>query len=242
MQYKQRASGAGLIYPKSGKLGLTGKKHIALAEVRDTFGVQKPDNDFAQTLKGNLCEDEAIELLDSIHPVNDFRVKNKTRYYSELFTGEPDTILFNELTIEDTKCSYDFVNFRTECTTFEQLKKDHWLYYIQLLTYRELLKQNGYEMKKMAVCYSAINTPLEVLERFEFRKLSSQFGYDTDEYHKAVEQVIDLHTFDDKLTPQQRVKRIEWEFDDQCQEDTENLIKQMIPAREYYNSLKPPNQ
>jgi hypothetical protein len=245
--YKQRASSAGLLLTKGqatgkgrlklGTLGATIQTHILETFARKEYSVKLPDTKFKQTLKGTLGENEAIELLDEAHPIKDFRVKNKTRYFTDEFSGEPDLILPFDKMITDIKCPYNFLTFLKSPTTLDELKSVKWEYYMQLLTYRELMRVNGIEINKLCVAYCAIDTKIDILERFEYKSLSYEYGYDTDEYHEAVEELVNLHTFSDKLTPQQRIKRIEWDFDEQCEADTEKLKSQIPIAREYYNSL-----
>jgi len=218
--------------------GDAARTHIKEVFAFNEYGKRKPDNNFKQTLKGKLCEDESCELLDSVFPVGFIRFNNTRKFKSDYFTGEPDIILPDEKLIEDIKNPYEFYGFLGKPKDYDELldSKDR-DFVFQLHTYGyNHMYETGQDIEKLAVCYTGNDTPYEVLQKFEFGGLISTHGYDTKEYYEAKEELINLHTFTDVLTPEERIIRIEFDYQ-------QSLVDKMIDVMEtkgrpFYETLK----
>lgn len=172
-------------------------------------------------LKGNMCEQDAIQLVSDVLPVDEFRVKNKKHFEDEFFIGTPDIIL--------TRIVEDIKNAWTLKTFFNVQSLDP-IYYAQGQVYMHLTKRG-----KFKVHYCLVNTPLELVEN-EQKRFFWKYGGDEDNkhYRQAARQIEMNHCFD-QIPKCERIKTFEFDYDPAFIADLQSKV---ILAREYYNTLK----
>jgi len=133
---------------KSEILSETAKSYIKQIAKEDYFGYYSElDNKYIN--KGKRCEDESIELLNSVLFTN--FIKNKTRLNSDVLTGEADIVADNE--IIDIKTSWSLDTFPAISDDINA--KD---YEMQLRGYMML-----YNKEKASVCYCMVDTPEDLI-------------------------------------------------------------------------------
>lgn len=175
-----------------------------------------------ETMKGDACEDAAIDFMDILMPVKGLRVTNSDNFRSEYFTGTPDIILYEDKLIEDIKCPWDL-------QTFLKAEPDH-DYIAQAQTYMALTGIYRYRL-----CYVLVNTPDNILAQ-EIKRYYYKFGQDDDneDYQRIAERLRAAHNFD-HIPIEQRLKVWTFQADHDYQAE---MVKRVQAAREYYDTLK----
>lgn len=167
-----------------------------------------------QTDKGNLTEQEGIELIESFLGLP-LLMKNSERRENEYMQGECDVVLHDS--IIDIKSAFD-------CFTFPLFEKEipetdyHW----QVLGYMEL-----WGKKSASVCYCLLDMPMEMIERelrYKFRD-----GFTKEQYENAAKQYIYSH-----IAPKYRVKVFSFEYD---ANKIEQINSRVIQCRQYIQEL-----
>lgn len=150
-QFKIRASQAGKIMNVKG-LGKTGEDYVKMWEKSQFFN-REIEIKSKYLDKGNICEDEAIEILE---PYFGTHKKNEKHFEDDFFTGTPDVITSDS--IIDVKNSWDW-------STFPLFDKEipNVDYYYQLQIYMHLTN-----LKKAFLVYVLNDTPQHLIEREAF--------------------------------------------------------------------------
>lgn len=227
-----RASKVGLLMgePKlikdkeAGNLSQTAKSFVEEVWELNEFNYSEPlFTD--EMMKGQLCEQDAMALVQEVANDGIFREKFKGgNLKNDFISGSPDIVIIEHgvKVVEDTKCSFTLSTFRNAELTN--------LYEWQLRCYMWLL---GAQKARLRFCL--VDTPesiiLELKKRFYYR-----FNCDEDnkDYIKASQQIEYNHNPSKWLTPVQRLKTFEIEHD----ESKIDLLKlKILKAREYYNTI-----
>lgn len=227
---KIRASQLGKIMTsprsKGEVLSQTAKTYIQGLALEDKYGIRKDINSRYMD-KGNLVEDEAIQLASSVLEL-EFVVKNEEYFSNDYIKGTPDVLGSNF--ILDVKSSWDATTlpwFAEECPN-----KD---YYWQLMAYMWLCDRD-----KALLCYCLIDTPPRMIEdeirrliwNMDVDPLYENMGSDEKEL-AATEHILCLHNMD-RIPTDKRVKAYLIERDEQVIEQIKEKIEH---AREYYNEI-----
>jgi hypothetical protein len=218
---KIRASQLGKIMTsprsKGEVLSQTAKTYIQELALEDKYGIRKDINSRYMD-KGNLVEDEAIQLASSVLEL-EFVVKNDLYFENDFVKGTPDVLGSNF--ILDVKASWTgatFPWFEDECPN-----KD---YYFQMMVYMWLC-----DRAKALLCYCLINTPedivLDEIRRVAWAKKELEPSENTENDVRA------QHEFD-HIPTDKRVKAYLIERDEQVIEQIKEKIEH---AREYYNEI-----
>jgi hypothetical protein len=198
-------------------LSQTAKTYIEEQVLRAKYGVIKTFSS-RYTDKGNLVEDEAIEMASNALEMG-FLYKNHEHFENEWLTGTPD-VNTNEILL-DVKSSWDattFPFFATEIPT-----KD---YYYQLQGYMELTGKT-----EALLVYCLVNTPIQMVED-EIRRAHWAAQLLEEDYDLR-DEVLKRHNFD-HIPLNRRVKVFKVEKDEQVV----NEIKERVElCREYYETL-----
>ncbi len=219
--FKIRCSAIGKIMTsprtKGELLSQTAKTYIEEQVLRAKYGVIKTFSS-RYTDKGNLVEDEAIEMASNALEIG-FLYKNHEHFENEWLTGTPD-VNTNDILL-DVKSSWDattFPFFATEIPT-----KD---YYYQLQGYLELTGKTD-----ALLVYCLVNTPIQMVED-EIRRAHWAAQLLEENYDLRAE-VLKRHNFD-HIPLNRRVKVFKVEKDEQVV----NEIKERVElCREYYETL-----
>ena len=219
--FKIRCSAIGKIMTnprtKGELLSQTAKTYIEEQVLRANYGVIKTFSS-RYTDKGNLVEDEAIEMASNALEMG-FLYKNHEHFENEWLTGTPD-VNTNEILL-DVKSSWDattFPFFATEIPT-----KD---YYYQLQGYMELTGKT-----EALLVYCLVNTPIQMVED-EIRRAHWAAQLLEEDYDLR-DEVLKRHNFD-HIPLNRRVKVFKVEKDEQVV----NEIKERVElCREYYETL-----
>ena len=212
-----RASQLGKIMTSSRKKGevlsQTTKSYIEQLAKEHLLGVR---SEFSSkyTDKGNLVEDDSIELVESNMNLGFLR-KNETGFSNDYITGTPDVIT-NDLII-DVKSSWNVDTF--PMFDKELKNKD---YYYQLQAYLWLCNR-----EKAYLCYCLVDTP-KYLIRAEIKKL-----YGNKATLSQIKEILSKHRFN-KDTEKYRVKSFLVERDEEV---LEQIRERVNVCREYYNTL-----
>jgi hypothetical protein len=176
------------------KFGATAMGFIRDCWLRNQYGYEEPLVT-SEMLKGILCEDQAIGILDRQIPVEGaFRYKNSDQFEDEHFTGSPDIVL-NEDWIEDIKCSWTL-------RTFIETQKPDPLYYAQGQVYMALTGR-----KYFRLAHVLLETPQELVDE-ERKRFYFRFNGDEQNPHyiRAVEAVENMHYACRNVPESNRVK------------------------------------
>lgn len=207
---------------KPDKTGLSvgAKTYVRECWLRDTYGYSEPLVT-PEILKGLLCEQDSIGLIQRIIPVNEFRIKNKQRFENDYFSGLPDIVLNSVGIVEDAKTCWTLKTFSNV-----DLSKIH---KAQGHAYMDLTG-----LKKCRFIYTLVNTP-EILVVNEQQRFYHKFNGDTENpyYVECVEKIKRMHKVD-HIPEKYRVKI----FDVPLDENYLNELKRRVDlARDYYKSL-----
>lgn len=208
---------------ESGVLSETTKSYVEEIWLKHEYGYE----DIVITdaiLKGLLCEQDAIQLVQDVANDGVFREKYKgDRLKNEFIIGTPDIIITEngEKIIEDTKCSFTIKNFKDA----EMNKTYEW----QLRGYMWLTGAT-----KARLRYALVDTPLEIIQE-EQKRAFFRFGCDEENknYQRYAEQIERNHTFS-HIPKHLRLKTYEIHHDDA---KIEHLKEQILKCRSYYNQL-----
>lgn len=195
----------------------------ALAYIRDVWLRNEFDYDEPvftnEILKGLICEEEAIEVLERQLP-GGWRVKNEDLWENAWFTGTPDIIL--AASVEDVKCPWTI-------KTYFDVRTRPPLYYAQGQVYMDLTGRDTFRL-----CYVLLDTPEEIVVRERQRFL---FRFDGDEsnpyYQECCKKVNGMHSVSN-IPEDQRIKVFEFHRDDAY---LAKLHKRVEQAREVYDAL-----
>lgn len=223
------------------EFGKTTIKYIRATRRRNEYGFDEPVAS-KEMIKGNLCEQDAIDLVSKVIPEPVFRKKNPHNFrdLDGYFTGTPDVILWprpgvdpkdpNEQPIpafdgvvEDVKTSW---NLRT----FDEVETPPEFYVCQAQIYMYLTGIRYYRL-----VYCLVDTPWELIEE-EKKKFFFKFGGDeSPEYIEAARKLELVHRVSPKIPLEDRVKVFEFEYDP---EYIERLKNRVDLARDLYGKLK----
>lgn len=202
------------------ELSQTAKSYIVSLWLRLEYGYQEPvvTNEL---LKGNLCEQDSIELVSDLIPASQFRVKNREHYEDEYFTGTPDVILNKDGVIEDLKSSWTL-------RTFFESKPDK-LYEGQAQVYMHLTGIPQYRL-----IYALVDTPDEIIIQ-EMKRYYFKFGRDegNPEYERICNQLEAMHKVG-HIPAEDRIKVFNYHYDPAY---IEELIFRVKEARKFYGTL-----
>lgn len=202
------------------ELSQTAKSYIISLWLRLEYGYQEPvvTNEL---MKGNLCEQDSIELVSNLIPASQFRVKNREHYEDEYFTGTPDVILLKDGVIEDLKSSWTLRTF------FEASPgKD---YEGQAQVYMHLTGIPRYRL-----IYCLVDTPDEIVLQ-EMKRYYFKFGQDegNPEYERICNALEAMHKVS-HIPEKDRMKVYDYHYDTAY---IEELIFRVKEARKYYDTL-----
>jgi hypothetical protein len=198
-------------------LSQTAKTYIEEEVLRAKYGIIKTFSS-RYTDKGNLVEDEAIEMASNALELG-FLYKNHEHFENEWLTGTPD-VNTNEILL-DVKSSWDattFPFFATEIPT-----KD---YYYQLQGYMELTGKTD-----ALLVYCLVNTPIQMVED-EIRR-AHWAAHLLEEDYDLRDEVLKRHNFD-HIPLNRRVKVFKVEKDEQVVNEIKDRVEL---CREYFNTL-----
>jgi hypothetical protein len=198
-------------------LSQTAKTYIEEQVLSAKYGVIKTFSS-RYTDKGNLVEDEAIEMASNALELG-FLYKNHEHFENEFLTGTPD-VNTNDILL-DVKSSWDattFPFFATEIPT-----KD---YYYQLQGYMELTGKT-----EALLVYCLVNTPADMIED-EIRRAHWAARL-IDESQELRDEVLKRHSFD-HIPDNRRVKVFKVEKDEQVIAEIKERVEL---CREYFNTL-----
>tara|TARA_R110000764_G_scaffold199550_2_gene284872 strand:- start:830 stop:1525 length:696 start_codon:yes stop_codon:yes gene_type:complete len=219
--YKERASQIGKIMTNARKkdevLGGTAKTQVQQTLIKDLYGIRK---EFwsKQMDKGNICEDDSIELYARVNGFFDLK-KNEESFENDFFTGTPD--LLHEDYVIDIKTSWDgttFPWFAEEIPT-----KD---YFYQLQAYMDLTGK-----RKAILAYCLTDAPEDMMQD-EIRRQGWQHKMIeiTEEFEEKVRGQMCFGQIPDDL----RIKTFHFEYD----EDVIIKMKErVVYCRAYYEEL-----
>lgn len=131
-----------------------------MGQVRElVFGVRKSLDDVKCIQKGNLCEDAAIELYNSVFLYNLEKLPSDARRDNGIITGEPDLLAIGSQKGVDIKNAWSLLTFpmRSE----DAAKKE---YEWQARGYMHL-----FDVPKWEIAYCFIDTPDELLKSWDDR-------------------------------------------------------------------------
>ena len=198
-------------------LSQTAKTYIEEEVLRAKYGIIKTFSS-RYTDKGNLVEDEAIEMASNALELG-FLYKNHEHFENEFLTGTPD-VNTNDILL-DVKSSWDattFPFFATEIPTKE--------YYFQLQGYLELTGKT-----EALLVYCLVNTPADMIED-EIRRAHWNARL-MEESQELRDEVLKRHTFD-HIPLGRRVKVFKVEKDEQVIAEIKDRVEL---CREYFNTL-----
>jgi hypothetical protein len=198
-------------------LSQTAKTYIEEEVLRAKYGIIKTFSS-RYTDKGNLVEDEAIEMAANALELG-FLYKNHEHFSNDFLTGTPDVNTGDVLL--DVKSSWDattFPFFATEIPT-----KD---YYYQLQGYMELTGKT-----EALLVYCLVNTPADMIED-EIRSAHWNARL-IDESQELRDEVLKRHSFD-HIPDNRRVKFFKVEKDEQVIAEIKERVEL---CREYFNTL-----
>ena len=198
---------------KSDPLSETTKSYLKDLWIKETYGREKFDTKNKYTDKGNLCEQDSLELVTKILGKG-FLAKNKEFLSNKYVCGTPDVI---SPVLIDIKTSWDI-------WTYAGTDRDKALktYYWQLFGYMWLLNK-----KRSKLIYALVNTPDE-LKADEMYRLSFKIG---EEKANATEM---NYVFDD-IAEKKRVKIFNLKFEEAL---VDELKERAELAREYLKRIK----
>jgi hypothetical protein len=206
------------------QLSETAKRFVEEVWLQKEFGYSEPLVT-KETLKGQICEQDSINLLSKVFPLDTFRAKNKKTFYNEWVSGTPDLILRPKYSlIEDVKSSYTI-------KTFAEIIDADPIYFGQGQSYMWLTNTENF-----ALHYCLVPTPEELVLEME-KSMFFKFGCDESNpyYIEACEKIRNNHIHAiEKVPIDQRVKTFIYQRDE---EYIRELKYRIGKAREYYETL-----
>ena len=218
------------------ELGETAKSYIFDRWKYKEKGVKKW-MDFKQTLKGKLKEEEALEILDEVYPVDQKRELGKELLSNEYLVGVEDIFLslIAEKRVEDIKAPFTKDNFLDVLRKIDDEVVDA-TYFGQGQAYMELLDVDNFWL-----CYVGVNTPIAIMDKEimfarRFYGIGSEiYGVDMrEDFDEAALRIENLHTFDD-MEMEDRVIVAKIKRDRKYMRKLERVIREL--AWPYYNLL-----
>ena len=176
--------------------------------------------------KGNLCEDEAIQLYSAIHADKEIAIKNQEGFSNKWVAGTPDLILNDK--IVDVKCSWSIDSF----PFFEDLVPRN--YYWQLQAYMWLTDKN-----KSQLAYVLVNTPDHLFnqelerEKWKVKDTLGVLDLTAEQESDIYEELYPKHNFD-RIPFEKRVKVFNIEA---SQTDQWKIQERVELANEYFNEI-----
>lgn len=171
--------------------------------------------------KGIYCEQESLSLIKEVLG-GKFRVKNKETLKNDIITGTPDIITSDA--VEDVKNSYSLKTF------FAVTEKVDSGYHAQGQGYMWLTGIKNYRL-----IYTLNKTPEHIMLK---REQSLWYSYyqesDNPDYKLALEQLRHNNNVIDTIPKKDRVKVIEFVFDNSF---IEKIKDKHTKGTEYYNGL-----
>lgn len=204
------------------KFGKTSLSFISEQWLADKYGY-KPIMVTKETMKGQMCEQDSIELVQQVIG-GPFRLKCKERKYDNHHTGICDIDLPTIDAVEDIKTSWDMM-------TFLKIEEAPELYFAQGQVYMRLYKRSRFTLR-----YCLVPTPEELIER-ELRKYLYMFGGEADNPHYIeIEEQMYWNHRDGVLAipPEERVKSFQFERDEKYIQKLQNRVEL---ARDVYDKL-----
>ena len=210
---------------EAGNLSQTAKSFVEEVWEQNEYNYSEPVVT-DEMMKGSLCEQDAMALVQEVCNDGIFREKFKGgRLQNDFIIGSPDIVIAENGTkiVEDTKCSFTLGTFRNaELTTFYewQLRGYMWL--------------TGATKARLRFCL--VDTPDEILTSLKM-KFYYKFSCNEEnkDYIKISEQLEHNHKPSQWLTAAQRLKTFEIEQDESKIELLKNRI---VKAREFYQTIK----
>lgn len=202
------------------ELSQTAKSYIISLWLRNEYDYREPVIT-KELLKGNLCEQDSIELVTDLIPAQEFRVKNRDHYEDDFFTGTPDVILRKDDVVEDLKSSWTI-------KTFFESQPDK-LYEGQAQVYMHLTGIHNYRL-----IYALVDTPDEIVAQ-EMKRFFYKLGQD--ESNPEYEQIcLDLEAMHkvSHIPAKDRMKVFTYTYDPEYMEE---LIFRVKEARKFYDTL-----
>jgi len=175
-----------------------------------TFSLRE---DAVQLMKGNLCEEGAISVLNQMLGI--FLTKNETRLSKGVLSGECDITYDNKdsKVIRDIKCPIDWMSFRKKQGIDS-------VYYWQLISYCYL-----YGATEAYLDYVLMPSPPEVIGL-----ITKWWSEEDTEAYQALQDTIE------KYVPTERIKTFKIDSND-ISDDIAFLKTRLKKAEKYYNSL-----
>jgi hypothetical protein len=235
------------------EFGQTAKTYIDDVWLYNKYG-HREDAQSKETLKGNLCEQDVMELISKVRPVPEFRENAKGKFdtmfsfggdteksriekigynpekgklENEWVTGIPDIDLDCIDTIEDVKTCWSI-------RTFHKVSKETVpeLYYGQGQSYLFLTGRS-----KFTLHYGLVKTPQIIIDKMIRQALYSIADGDeeNEDYLKAVYIIENNNNAVDRVPIEERVKSFYFERNEDY---IEKIKKRVELAREYYATVK----
>jgi hypothetical protein len=205
------------------ELSETAKTSVQDTFLRKVYGYDEPVYT-REMLKGILCEQDSLGLVQKLVPSKAFRIKNTERLGNKYATGVPDVKALPEKVSEDVKTSWDI-------RTFFLVRNYPPEYYGQGQVYMDLEKTDRFRLH-----YCLVNTPEELIVEME-KKYFFKFGCDEDNkhYREACQKIRQNHLIEDVIPAELRLKTFEFERDEAYIKELYYRVKH---AREYFASLR----
>ncbi len=201
---------------EAGELSETAKDYLMKTYVFEKYKRTR-DITSKEIRKGNLCEEDSINLLSFVS--DHIYTKNKKKLSNEFITGTPDII--EPEGVIDIKTSWDFVSFLMNLVT--PISKSH---FYQLQGYMAL---TGSETSNLIFCL--VNAP-EVIVNDEKKRLFYMMNVVTEENEEYKEAAAELEfnlTFNN-VPPNERVLKFKVDREDA---EIEKVYAKVKKCREY---------
>jgi len=202
------------------ELSQTAKSYIVSLWLRLEYDYREPVIT-KELLKGNLCEQDSIELVTDLIPAQEFRVKNRDHFEDDYFTGTPDVILKKDNVIEDLKSSWTI-------KTFFESEPDK-LYEGQAQVYMHLTGIHNYRL-----IYALVDTPDEIVLQ-EMKRFFYKLGQDENnpEYERICNDLEAMHKVS-HIPAKDRMKTYAYTYNPEYMKE---LIFRVKEARKFYKTL-----
>ena len=195
---------------KKGELSKTCQTYVQKVLKEELYGVRSMFSN-KYTDKGNIMEDEAIDLVASFYDLG-IVVKNEDYFTNDFIKGTPDLLNIN--TVRDIKCSWDVGTFPLYQT--EVPNKD---YYWQLQGYMWLTdKEVSY------LDYCLMDTPDHLINS-EARSMAYRFGIDMISQSQHTDLVKNM-TFS-RHPENMRIKTFRVDRDEEAIEQIKNRVTEI---------------
>lgn len=208
---------------EAGLLSETTKTYIREIWLKNEYGYDEVVITDAM-LKGLLCEQDAMQLVQDVANDGIFREKFKDFLKNDYIMGTPDIVIIEngERIVEDTKCNFTIKNFMDS----DMSKIYEW----QLRGYMWLTGAT-----KARLRYALVDTPLEIIQE-EQKRAFFRFGCDENnkQYQRICSQIERNHTFS-HIPAEKRLKTFEIKHDDY---KISYLISQIEKCRKYYSTIE----